>query len=274
MKKPITLNDVIKDYQKTERWLGLAAKTRFNYQDHIIKMEGFADKPLKDITRKEIVEFINWFHETPSVGKIMLTVLRNVINHALDCGYITQSPIPPIRLIGKTNPIPRWTDAELEEFIATAPLYLARTIVAALYTGQRRSDLANIMDCDYDGKFIRVTQQKTGKRLIIPVHENLKQALDVKKPKPEVPYLLWNKAGDKWSVGNLTRSVQRHAQKIGQANTTIHGIRKSTASKLAEAGATVPQIAAITGHSFKEVERYVLEADKVRLAEQAIGLME
>lgn len=273
MRKPTTLNEVIAEYQTTERWLNLAARTRFMYQDHVEKMAGFGSKKLKDIERRDIVEFLNWFNSTPSVPKIMLVVLRNAFNHALDCGYITHSPIPPVKFVGKTNPIPRWTDAELEEFIATAPLYLARTIVTALYTGQRRSDLANIMDCDYDGRVVRVNQQKTGKRLIIPVHENLKQALDVKKPKPEMPYLLWNAHGDKWTACNLSRTVQRHAKKIGARNTTIHGIRKSTASKLAEAGATVPQIAAITGHSFKEVERYVTEADKMKLAEQAIGLM-
>jgi integrase len=53
-----------------------------------------------------------------------------------------------------------------------------------------------------------------------------------------------------------------------------HGLRKATARRLAEARATVHQIAAITGHrSLKEVARYTQGADQVRLAREAIQLI-
>jgi integrase len=50
-----------------------------------------------------------------------------------------------------------------------------------------------------------------------------------------------------------------------------HGLRKATARRLAEAGCTPHQIAAITGHqSLKEVERYTRGADQRRLAASAV----
>jgi predicted HicB family RNase H-like nuclease len=50
-----------------------------------------------------------------------------------------------------------------------------------------------------------------------------------------------------------------------------HGLRKAAARRLAEAGCTTKQIAAITGHqSLDEVERYTREADQEKLAEDAI----
>jgi integrase len=55
---------------------------------------------------------------------------------------------------------------------------------------------------------------------------------------------------------------------------TFHGLRKAAASRLAEAGATVHEIAAITGHAtLKEIERYTKTADRKRLAAKAIAKM-
>jgi Phage integrase family len=50
-----------------------------------------------------------------------------------------------------------------------------------------------------------------------------------------------------------------------------HGLRKAAARRLAEAGCSANEIAAITGHkTLAEVERYTRAADQVRLAHQAI----
>ena len=51
-----------------------------------------------------------------------------------------------------------------------------------------------------------------------------------------------------------------------------HGLRKAAARRLAEAGCTEKQIAAITGHrSLAEVARYTRKADQKRLARQAMA---
>ncbi|MCW5729275.1 MAG: tyrosine-type recombinase/integrase [Alphaproteobacteria bacterium] len=51
-----------------------------------------------------------------------------------------------------------------------------------------------------------------------------------------------------------------------------HGLRKAAARRLAEAGASVHEIMAVTGHrTLGEIERYTRAADRRRLAEQAIA---
>ena len=51
---------------------------------------------------------------------------------------------------------------------------------------------------------------------------------------------------------------------------SAHGLRKGASRRLAEAGCTAPEIAAITGHkSLAEVQRYIAEADRARLARNA-----
>ncbi|MFT8354679.1 MAG: tyrosine-type recombinase/integrase [Gluconobacter japonicus] len=54
-----------------------------------------------------------------------------------------------------------------------------------------------------------------------------------------------------------------------------HGLRKAAARRLAEAGCTPHQIAAITGHAtLSEVERYTRAADQEKLAREAMRRME
>ena len=57
----------------------------------------------------------------------------------------------------------------------------------------------------------------------------------------------------------------------GLPHCTAHGLRKAAARRLAEAGCTEHEIAAITGHaSLREVQRYTRAADQTRLAISAI----
>src|SRR5262249_35001104 len=61
----------------------------------------------------------------------------------------------------------------------------------------------------------------------------------------------------------------REAGPIG----TAHGLRKTAATRLANAGCSTDQIKAITGHqTTKEVERYTRAADQQRLAQAALEL--
>ena len=53
-----------------------------------------------------------------------------------------------------------------------------------------------------------------------------------------------------------------------------HGLRKAAARRLAEAGCSAHEIAAITGHrTLKEIERYTRGAEQARLAAAAIRRM-
>ena len=65
------------------------------------------------------------------------------------------------------------------------------------------------------------------------------------------------------------------ASRIGLAELpdrcVTHGIRKAAARRLAEAGCSANEIAAITGHaSLEEVARYTKAAEQRRLAQSAI----
>ena len=58
----------------------------------------------------------------------------------------------------------------------------------------------------------------------------------------------------------------------GLKSRTAHGLRKTAATRLADAGCTTKQMQAITGHAtMREVERYTKAADQEKLAREAIA---
>jgi integrase len=56
------------------------------------------------------------------------------------------------------------------------------------------------------------------------------------------------------------------------ARCSFHGLRKAACRRLAEAGCSANEIAAISGHaSLREVERYTRAADQERMARNALA---
>ncbi|MGO9171314.1 MAG: tyrosine-type recombinase/integrase [Rhodomicrobium sp.] len=127
---------------------------------------------------------------------------------------------------------------------------------------------------DVESSAIRVVQGKTGAKLWIPLHPELAFILD-KWPKRDVVILTtaFQKAFTEKGFSNFM------AKKIGLAGLpercVTHGLRKAAARRLAEAGCSANEIAAITGHaSLDEVSRYTKAAEQKKLAKAAIDRLE
>ena len=59
---------------------------------------------------------------------------------------------------------------------------------------------------------------------------------------------------------------------VRQIHCSAHGLRKAAARKMAEAGCTPHEIAAITGHaSLREVQRYTAAYDQMKAADAAMA---
>jgi len=69
--------------------------------------------------------------------------------------------------------------------------------------------------------------------------------------------------------------VRRHLRAIGIRGYSVHGLRKNAAQALAEAGCSISEIMAITGHRSPGMAlHYTKRAEKKRLARTAIDRWE
>lgn len=210
-------------------------------------------------------------------------VLNNILSFGYDRGLCANNHAARVKGLPKSIPISRWTDAECDKFVKEAPDHLRLAFYLALYTGQRRSDLIRMKWSQYDGKTITVLQQKTNRLLHIPVHPDLKKELDEAKQrqdkyfedrrKPNPGYILLSKRMDMWSLDYFTNSFRAELKRLGVSGRSVHGLRKTTAAKLAELGCSPHLIAAITGHkSLTEIMNYTSEADQKRMAQEAVNV--
>lgn len=130
-----------------------------------------------------------------------------------------------------------------------------------LYTGQRSGDVREMTAGQVGEAFISLRQSKTNEQLEIPIHSALEASLVACRSSHLL--LLSTQYGQGFTAKGFGNWFSDAARKAGLSNCSAHGLRKSAARRLAEAGATAHQIMAITGHrSPKEVERYTRAADQ------------
>jgi integrase len=73
------------------------------------------------------------------------------------------------------RPWPVWAYSLIEEH---AREDVRRAVLLARYTGQRQSDVLRMAPADVEDGGINVVQQKTGKELWVPLHDDLVGALE------------------------------------------------------------------------------------------------
>ena len=142
---------------------------------------------------------------------------------------------------------------------------------ALLFTGQRMSDVSRMAWSDVRDGAIRVVQGKTGAKLAVPLHPELAEVLAAwPRSHQRILTMAFGKPFTPKGFGDWM------VDKIGQSGVAsrriTHGLRKAAARRLAEAGCSANEIAAITGHATRvEISRYTKAAEQEILARSAMS---
>lgn len=136
------------------------------------------------------------------------------------------------------------------------PLFLG-----ALFTGLRQGDLRMLPWSAYDGETItwRITKRRkgdSGVKVSILCCEALRSLLDSLPRRG--PLIFTTVTGRAWQKRYLHHHFEMARAKAARAIPEIaelhfHDLRGTAITMLAEAGASVPEIAAITGHSYRTI---------------------
>lgn len=250
----------------------LSAGSRKNYRRVV---EGFCaehgERRVDQLTRERVDVLLGRMADRPGAGIIFLKRLRTLVRYAMALGWISTDPTAAVQSYRSTE-IHTWTEAEIAAFEAHWPSGTKQRLAFALllYTGQRGSDVHRMTWADIAGDGIHVAQQKTGERLYVPLHPVLRSELA--QTRREHVAILTTAFGLPFTVKGFGQMVSSAIRAAGlPIRCKAHGLRKAAARRLAEAGCSAKQIAAITGHrTLAETERYTRAADQRRLAEQAM----
>ena len=78
--------------------------------------------------------------------------------------------------------------------------------------------------------------------------------------------------GKPFTPNGFGNKFREWCNQAGLPHCSAHGVRKATATRMAERGAPAHEIMAITGHkSLAEVERYTREVERRKLADAAMA---
>jgi integrase len=120
-------------------------------------------------------------------------------------------------------------------------------------------------------RWLRAMQQKkTGTGYHIPIFPQL-QAILAATPSTHLTFLT-TKSGQPYKPNDFSEQFRAWCDEAGlPKRCTFHGLRKYGCVYFAERGCSAPEIASWSGHmSFREVERYIRDANQKRLARNAL----
>jgi integrase len=212
---------------------------------------------------------------TPSAARNFLKALKAMMVHCVANHMRDDDPTQGIRTPKiKTDGYATWSEEHIAAFEARHPIGSRARLAMALllYTGQRRSDVLRIGQQHVRNRVLHIRQQKTNAKLAIPVHPELQAILDA-VPSQHLTYLTTHD-GSPFSPAGFGNLFREWCNEAGLPNgLSAHGLRKACCTRLAEAGCSEKQIAAISGHlSMSEVGRYTKAADQARLARDAMAM--
>jgi integrase len=129
-------------------------------------------------------------------------------------------------------------------------------LMLGMHTGQRQGDLRRLAWTSYDGQRITLRQGKGGKIVSIRCTKALRGMLDGMERRGLL--VMTTPSGRAWTKRYFNQHWHEASVEAGIMDLHFHDLRGTAITMLAEAGATVPEIAAVTGHSFKHVT-HILE---------------
>jgi len=123
----------------------------------------------------------------------------------------------------------------------------ATAFALMLYTGQRRSDVHRMSWSDVTEASIRVVQQKTGRKLAIPLHREMLAILAMADRNHAT--IINTERGQPFTVDGFSQWLRDAITDAGlPLDCQPHGLRKAAGRRLAEAGCTTHEIMSMLGH--------------------------
>lgn len=280
------LSELIRKYVGSEAYKARRGSTRKGYDWAIDRIEAeYFDLPISSIGERGFrTEVLEWrdanFAETPRAADLIVSVFSMILAFGVDREFIDRNPLEKVaKLADSTRRDVIWTDAQVRAFKAKAPARMVFAMELARWTGQRQGDLLALTWGAYDGSYLTLRQSKTGASVRVKVADDLKSALDAEKARVAAKAkeagklaaltILTNRSGLPYTEG--FRASWRKAMATAKvAGVTFHDLRGTFITLAHRNGASIKEIAEVSGHSEKDAERIIrkhyLQSDSAVLA--------
>lgn len=264
-----TIRRLIREWENSQAYKATKPRTKKGYTYLAKDIQAWADaqRAQPDPTRltvADVEKFLALWDDRPTQKFHVRKALRLVMKEAVKLGWRHDNPVDSVDVAMPESQVEIWeqsdVDAHAEAARAAGQPGLAALILTEWEIGQRLTDAILFRrKAEYvaaDGVF-RFYQSKTRSYVTVPVSDRLQAVLAASEVDGS-PYLFHDGA-----TGRPFRDVDRLSHVFeevrGRAKVNRHlvlrALRHSCVVQLARAGCTVPEVAAITGHSIQTVEK-------------------
>lgn len=274
--QPRSINALVIEYYNSPEWKKLRDSTKRAYRGQLDRFrEKYGNKGAATIQTQHLDAIFDAMSDTPEAAVNLRKRLRRVFRLAVRRGWRQDNPVTETEVTrGPREGFIPWSEDDIAQFEARWPTGTRERLAMALllHTGQRRSDVVTMGRQHVSAGRISVRQQKTDARLKIRLHPALQREIDAA---PVGMTFLLTQFGEPFTGPGFTNWFRDRARDAGLTGRSPHGLRKAAGRRLAEAGCTPHQIAAILGHaSLQMVEVYTKDANQVRLADEGMDKLE
>lgn len=271
---------MIAEYKAAPEFTTLSAKTRSDYAralDHLGKAIGRFSA--RSIRRANIVKLRNKIAGRGTrAADLWVSVVARAFSIGMDLGYVDINPAADIPRINDADAYLPWPQAARALFeVSNPPDDLMRAYMLSLYTSLRLGDVLSLARTRYDGSGFSVHHSKSDRLArdalehYIPAARPLREFLKVNAGNGLL--FITRADGTRYTERAFSEMFRSHLDGLGEdfANLHFHGLRKTTATALVEAGATSKELQAICGwRTLAMAEHYTRGAEQKKLAVAAI----
>lgn len=253
---------VIRSYEETERYKRLAPGTK-KYYDRFLRDIGrtFGDLPITQVTRQVAIRFVESY-EAKSAQQNAGKVLYNLFDEAWYRGLIEGNPASKLRRPADRPRDAMWSEEDADRYAAAATGSLRTFFMLCRYTAQRPGDCLQMTWRQYNGTTIKLRQTKTKTLLEVPCHRALRDYLDGLE---RVAVQIVPHKGHEIRDGQLALRRQLNLEHL-----QMRDLRRTAMVNMAEAGARLVEIAAVSGHTIERTRR-ILETYIPRTKTMAVA---
>lgn len=257
----VTVNDVLDRYVTHAKFLSLAAGSRAAYAKPLkILRAGFGAWDAASLRPSHIREVVEGMSDMPGAANTFLSAAKAVSSWAVARDLFSASITEGVEAYKTSGGHKPWTDAQLAAAEKHLTGMVRRGFFLLRYTGQRGSDVVRLGETYIDEGGFRITQQKTGREVWVPIDDALAAEMAT-WDRVAGPYLRHSRGAYSRTLLDQYFKKQRAAIP-GLAGCTLHGLRGTRVVELRRAGLTTSQIQDQVGMSLAMIERYCRFADK------------
>jgi integrase len=270
---------LVAEYFGSLDFLGRPKSAQTKHRKHCEDFRAkYGELPVARLEQERLEKMFAKLIDRPATANKWLEAVRDLMKYAVKRKLLTANPALGIKSRPSANPNGHhtWTPEEVAQFRAKHPIgSMARLALELMVTlALRRSDVIWLGPTDVRTGVLKYTQYKMRERL--PSHVEVPIPLDLMEIIRRTPagFKTWlvdgrGKPFKEWAFNHW---FAREVKTAGlPARCTPHDLRKRCLTDLADAGKTIHQIMAVSGHiTMKEVERYTRKADRAHNAREAM----